>query len=160
MVTAERPVPPGCTRLLATGLASEPALRHQSATDFARDLNALAVPPRARRWLAMAAAVLVLGALGAWQPWHATGDGLTDMPSLAVLPFQTPQLAEEDQYLGLGIADAVITQLGNSRQLECGPPPACVSSPRLTWTSSTRAAGCASITCSAASCIATAIACA
>lgn len=41
--------------------------------------------------------------------------------SLAILPFQTFGLAEENQYLGIGLTDALITRLGNIRRLVVRP---------------------------------------
>jgi DNA-binding winged helix-turn-helix (wHTH) protein/Flp pilus assembly protein TadD len=41
--------------------------------------------------------------------------------SLAILPFQPLGLTEENQYLGLGLADALITRLGNIRRLVVRP---------------------------------------
>jgi DNA-binding winged helix-turn-helix (wHTH) protein/Tfp pilus assembly protein PilF len=45
----------------------------------------------------------------------------TDLRSIAILPFRTLGLGPEDDYLGLGLADALITQLGNTRQLTVRP---------------------------------------
>jgi TolB-like protein/DNA-binding winged helix-turn-helix (wHTH) protein/Tfp pilus assembly protein PilF len=41
--------------------------------------------------------------------------------SIAILPFMTLGLGPESDYLGLGLADALITQLGNTRQLTVRP---------------------------------------
>src|SRR5262249_23332076 len=41
--------------------------------------------------------------------------------SLAVLPFKSPRHAPGDEYLGLGIADALITRLGGLRQVVVRP---------------------------------------
>src|SRR5215204_3959747 len=41
--------------------------------------------------------------------------------SLAILPFQTFGLAEENKYLGVGLADALITRLSNIRRLIVRP---------------------------------------
>ena len=40
---------------------------------------------------------------------------------IAVLPFSTLGLSEDEEYLGLGLADALITQLSQSRQLNVRP---------------------------------------
>jgi DNA-binding winged helix-turn-helix (wHTH) protein/Tfp pilus assembly protein PilF len=53
-----------------------------------------------------------------------TGAGRQERPpvkSLAVLPFQSPGHAADDDYLGLGIADALITRLGGLRQVVVRP---------------------------------------
>jgi TolB-like protein/DNA-binding winged helix-turn-helix (wHTH) protein/Tfp pilus assembly protein PilF len=41
--------------------------------------------------------------------------------SIAVLPFKSIGVADENEYLGLGMSDALITRLGNSRQLVVRP---------------------------------------
>src|ERR1700722_3846029 len=46
--------------------------------------------------------------------------------SLAVLPFQSLTAAPDDQHLGLGVADAVITKLSNLRQLPVRPTDAVI----------------------------------
>lgn len=43
------------------------------------------------------------------------------MKSIAVLPFMTLGMGPESEYLGLGLADALITQLGNTRQMAVRP---------------------------------------
>src|SRR5439155_24591974 len=43
------------------------------------------------------------------------------LKSLAILPFMTIGLAPEDEYLGLGLTDALITQFGNTRQMVVRP---------------------------------------
>lgn len=45
--------------------------------------------------------------------------------SIAVLPFETLNPDGEDQYLGLGMADALITKLSNIKRLLSGPPARC-----------------------------------
>jgi DNA-binding winged helix-turn-helix (wHTH) protein/tetratricopeptide (TPR) repeat protein len=45
----------------------------------------------------------------------------TAMKSIAVLPFMTLGIGPESEYLGLGLADALITQLGNTRQMAVRP---------------------------------------
>lgn len=44
-----------------------------------------------------------------------------DPRTIAILPFITLGLAAENEYLGLGLADALITQLGSTRQLTVRP---------------------------------------
>ncbi len=41
--------------------------------------------------------------------------------AIAILPFSTLALKEDDEYLGLGLADALITQLSRARQLAVRP---------------------------------------
>jgi eukaryotic-like serine/threonine-protein kinase len=45
----------------------------------------------------------------------------TAVRSIAVLPFRILGVNDEDEYLGLGLADALITRLGNVRQLVIRP---------------------------------------
>lgn len=50
-----------------------------------------------------------------------SGDGQRSSVSLAILPFQTIGLAEEDKYLGLGFADSLITRLSSIRRIIVRP---------------------------------------
>lgn len=77
---------------------------------------------------------LALGAVGVllvWltlaliQPWswrESQGTKtVATVNSLAVLPFKPIGVGDEDEYLGLGMADALITKLSNVRQLNIRP---------------------------------------
>jgi DNA-binding winged helix-turn-helix (wHTH) protein/TolB-like protein/Flp pilus assembly protein TadD len=92
-----------------------------------RELPALPAPQRlgrAWKWTGWGVALaLCLAAPGAYL-WHhrnvppnveETGH------SLAVLPFQPLGAGSDEEHLGLGMADAVITKLGNIRQLPVRP---------------------------------------
>lgn len=71
---------------------------------------------------AVAVGLLVLVAVGFW--WgHREPEGAdaAKLRSLAVLPFQQLTPSAGDEYLGLGLADAVITRLSNVRQLVVRP---------------------------------------
>lgn len=46
---------------------------------------------------------------------------LVDIPSIAVLPFETLGATTQDEYLGLGIADAIITHLSKLRKVKVRP---------------------------------------
>jgi len=84
---------------------------------------ALAAPRSARNWKPVLAALLALClAAGGWYGWRwkegrVSGEG---NHSLAVLPFQ-PLAGADDEHLGLGVADAVITRLSNLRELPVRP---------------------------------------
>jgi TolB-like protein/DNA-binding winged helix-turn-helix (wHTH) protein/Flp pilus assembly protein TadD len=68
--------------------------------------------------------LLVLLAAGALYLGKATRSRSVDEEtghSLAVLPFQSLADASDDQHLGLGVSDAVITKLSNIRQLPVRP---------------------------------------
>jgi DNA-binding winged helix-turn-helix (wHTH) protein/TolB-like protein len=87
-----------------------------------------AVAPKRRFHWSILAGVLGLGAIFALfriVPRH--GDGATQVQadatirSLAVLPFQTLGAKGGDEYLGLGMADALITRLGNTGKIIVRP---------------------------------------
>ena len=46
---------------------------------------------------------------------------VTEVKSMAVLPFKTLKVNPDDEYLGLGLADALITQLGRMRKISIPP---------------------------------------
>ncbi len=70
-------------------------------------------------WLGLLLVVMI-GA-GGWYFWQSRRAGTAAAPhSLAVLPFQ-PLTSPDDQYLGLGMTDAVITRLNQVRQLIVRP---------------------------------------
>jgi DNA-binding winged helix-turn-helix (wHTH) protein/TolB-like protein/tetratricopeptide (TPR) repeat protein len=76
------------------------------------------------RWLTVElalAAVLVLVAAGIWQ-WRLRKEREAARPrSLAVLPFRQLTPRPGDEYLGVGLADAIITRLSNVRELVVRP---------------------------------------
>ncbi|MGD0629751.1 MAG: winged helix-turn-helix domain-containing protein [Terracidiphilus sp.] len=91
-------------------------------------LAALPAPPRSSRAqisVALAGLVLVLclALAGAYLWRHRQAGSTADQPgrSLAVLPFQPLGAGADDEHLGLGMADAVITKLSNLRQLQVRP---------------------------------------
>jgi len=63
--------------------------------------------------------VLVLGAAGGY--WFERHSAEQAPHSIAVLPFQPLVAGTDDEHLGLGMADAVITRLSNIRQLPVRP---------------------------------------
>ena len=90
---------------------------------------ATTTPARIPRWSILAAA-LGLGALvmvlklvphreGGTAPVQV--QGVAALRSLAVLPFQTFGAKRGDEYLGLGMADALITRLGNTGKIIVRP---------------------------------------
>jgi TolB-like protein/DNA-binding winged helix-turn-helix (wHTH) protein/Tfp pilus assembly protein PilF len=73
-----------------------------------------------RSWIILPlVTVLVLGAAGEY--WFERHRAEQAAHSIAVLPFQPLVAGTDDQHLGLGIADAVITRLSNIRQLPVRP---------------------------------------
>lgn len=96
------------------------------------------VPDRARipmlsgRYFRMRNVVTILIAAGiggtlltsaVWQKVGATNhvQGDSEIRSLAVLPFETLGVKAEDEYLGLGMADALITRLGSTAKIATRP---------------------------------------
>jgi len=80
-----------------------------------------------RRFAALAAVCLLLVGLtlAITRPWgpgksRATKGGAA-VSSLAVLPFKPIGAGDEDEYLGLGMADALITRLSNIREVSVRP---------------------------------------
>jgi len=81
-------------------------------------------PPR-RRWLralaAAAAVVLLVAGLSLHMNEPSPGASASAPVTLAVLPFAMLGLPEADRYLGIGIADAIITQLSGVPRLAVRP---------------------------------------
>ncbi|MGH9368189.1 MAG: protein kinase domain-containing protein [Thermoanaerobaculia bacterium] len=79
---------PACARIVRRCLAKDPQQRFQHARDLEFALEALAAPTR------------------------ETGGGLAERRrSIAVLPFKNLARASDDAHLGVGLADATITEL-------------------------------------------------
>jgi DNA-binding winged helix-turn-helix (wHTH) protein/TolB-like protein/Tfp pilus assembly protein PilF len=99
--------------------ASEPkALLTTGAKD--KEVN------RGRRLALGAVGVLLVGlTLALTQPWSSRKSQRTKtaatVSSLAVLPFKPIGAGDEDEYLGLGMADALITKLSNIREINIRP---------------------------------------
>ena len=135
-------------------LEREPAARYRSAADLANDLErwldgrpivARRVSPPVRTWrwskrnpkLAIATAVAVCFAVAAAFLFFSQY-GLLSQPSLgsklpatnaqvktiAVLPFKMLNAAAADEYLGIGLADTLITQIGRIPEILARPPSA------------------------------------
>ena len=90
----------------------------------------LALPPAggisaSSKWAMGLGLILILCLVAAgvyvWRVKQAASAGEETGHSLAVLPFQSLTAAPDDQRLGLGVADAVITKLSNIRQLPVRP---------------------------------------
>ena len=84
-----------------------------------------AFPPMNRPSLAVIS-ILALGALGLFIYWFASSRAklpatTAELKSVAVLPLRMLETKPEDEYLGLGLADALITQLGRMRQITVRP---------------------------------------
>lgn len=89
----------------------------------APDSHAAAGTERARTWLSrrssiLAAIVLVAAATGAYfgaDTWRAAPVGPSDMPRIAVLPFDDFSSGADKGYLSDAIAEGIITELARSR---------------------------------------------
>ena len=82
-----------------------------------------------RHWRAwVVAACLILAALTGWLVWRSFlgGSGAEQIHSLAVLPFLPLDGNVSDNYLGLGMAEAVVTRLANIPRITIRPTSAVV----------------------------------
>ncbi|MGH9881230.1 MAG: winged helix-turn-helix domain-containing protein, partial [Pyrinomonadaceae bacterium] len=85
----------------------------------------LGILPFTRRQTVIAAAVIAVGIASTliWRVVNKRALPATSgqVKSMAVLPFKTLRSDSEDAYLGLGLADALITQLGRMREVAIRP---------------------------------------
>ncbi len=135
--------------IVGKALAKQPDERYQHVEEMIVDLRSLVkkppsvkgteirmpgavASPRARpaflqsnpRMLATLIGVLMLIAVGSyllWSPPLARVPGKARVNSLAVLPFRSLSGAEPDEYLGLGIADTLITKVSRIKSLTVRP---------------------------------------
>lgn len=75
------------------------------------------------RWIValLAVAAMTVAGVFLWKRSHPAQKAEEAIHSLAVLPFQPLAAGSDDDHLGLGVADAVITKLSNLRQLPVRP---------------------------------------
>jgi serine/threonine-protein kinase len=137
--------------ICARALERDPQARYRSAADFAEDLERwlqgrpivarrVAAPVRVWRWskrnpkLTVATAVAICSALAAaflffsqtgqpTQPSASSGLPATTAQSktIAVLPFKMLDADTADEYLGIGLADTLITQIGRVPEIVARP---------------------------------------
>jgi serine/threonine-protein kinase len=120
--------PPILAALVMRCLAKQPADRPATADELTEALDAFAAPqpvsqempapPRARRWVSIAAlsAVVVTLAIVAsvWRPWHHASTPVGAIPehaSVAVMPFKNLTGNPAYQYMCDGMTEEVINQL-------------------------------------------------
>jgi serine/threonine protein kinase len=130
-VTALRSgLPVELDRVIFKALAKSPEERYQYAADLIVDLRSLAASrpsarqpvhaPRRRFLLAsVAAAALILAAAGSLT-WRAFSPSAS-FNSIVILPLRPLSPEAADSFLGLGIADALITKIGQTGQLQVRP---------------------------------------
>jgi serine/threonine protein kinase/tetratricopeptide (TPR) repeat protein len=135
-------IPVELDRIVHKALAKDPADRYQHVEDLAVDIRAVrnttstktaassgaakATAKKVSRYGIAALAVLLLAVAGAYWasrrgPWNS---GMTtDVPisSLAILPLRSLNQQTVDSHLGLGIADALITKLGQVGKMRVSP---------------------------------------
>jgi len=73
------------------------------------------------QWTTLAAMLLIGAAAASWYAVRRARQAASTVHSIAVLPFQPLVAGADDEHLGLGMADAVITRLSNIRQLPVRP---------------------------------------
>ena len=116
--------PAGLQRIIERCLAKDPEDRYGATRDLlhdlehADDLRSGAASPRPAAsgrwpWYAVAAIVLLAGAAAVAMRSRSTGTAPTpgSARSIAVLPFETRAESPDDDYIGDGISEAIITDL-------------------------------------------------
>ena len=102
----------GLENIVAKATSEQPGERYGSASQLAGDLRRYA-----EGHVLSAAPYLALPAAAAMAPDRSTGP-----KSIAVVPFQTIAAEDKsDEYLGIGMADALITKLSNIRRIIVRP---------------------------------------
>ena len=141
-------VPRELQHIVTKTLRKDPEERYQAVKDLLIDLKdlkheleptepdsrSLGVAPNARAektavsHLVMALSIVcVLAGLGGLLFYFAVGGGPKPRPSttgpkkIAVLPFRSLSTDQDDEYLGLGLSDTLITRLSNIRQIVVRP---------------------------------------
>ncbi len=72
--------------------------------------------------IAAALLVLVVGLFYFWIHWHSRPSVVSASErSIAILPFRPLEAAPEDEYLGMGLTDALITRLGTLHKIVIRP---------------------------------------
>ncbi|HJZ95433.1 MAG TPA: protein kinase, partial [Candidatus Solibacter sp.] len=129
-VTALRSgLPVEIDRIVGKALAKSPEDRYQNIADLIVDLRRVApgparaymptrpaLPKRASMLALLLAVVLILAVAGYFS-WRAI-TSRRSIHSIAILPLRPLSREATDSFLGLGIADALITKIGQTGQLE------------------------------------------
>jgi non-specific serine/threonine protein kinase len=135
-------IPAGLRGIIQRCLAKEAGERYQQATEVRAALEAVAsdsisavsAPPpvaaaahrRRSAFFLAAGALIVLAVLLGWKNnwWRGEGREPERIRSLAILPLRAATLQAEDDYLGMGIADTIITKVSQIGELTVRPPSA------------------------------------
>jgi DNA-binding winged helix-turn-helix (wHTH) protein/TolB-like protein/Flp pilus assembly protein TadD len=112
-------------RFVAPVHVSERSLDHAAVTTRGPQANRSVAGPRSLRRVLVASLVAFLGAglLSVWWVAHDRRRSPAAAPrrSLAVLPFRMLDNVDGDEYLSVGLADALITRLGNLERVTIRP---------------------------------------
>jgi serine/threonine-protein kinase len=96
--------------------------RYHSAAEIRRDLAAAARAPRRTQWVAAVAALAVVGAVVGAVLWRNGSAPAPAVRSVAVLPFKPLDAgAMDDEYIGVALADALLTELGSINAVAVRP---------------------------------------
>jgi serine/threonine protein kinase len=131
-VTALRSgLPVELDRIAAKALAKFPEDRYQNAADLIVDLRSagasrqttsrqpISAPRQRLRWAGLAVAALVVAVAGLFT-WRAVSPPRF-INSIVILPLRPLSQEATDSFLGLGIADALITKISQTGQLQVRP---------------------------------------
>ena len=151
-------------------LEKDPANRYQTMRDLVVDLRRVArqgteppagiAKPRGRRIVAAGAAVVILISLVSWSVFRrGPGASATPVRSLAVLPLKPLAQGGGDTDIGLGLADTIITRIGQIEGITVRPTSAVRRYSAPDPTRSRPLASCRSMPSSTARCSARAIDC-
>ena len=133
-------IPSALQRVLTKALRKNPAERYQSAQELLSDLAAVtALPPvkavapslnqpttrtslpRRAKVLALGTAILALLVITVWWLRRDPNPASQSIRSLAVVPLKSLTRVTDDEYLGLGIANEVITKVSQINGLRVRP---------------------------------------
>src|SRR5262249_10896871 len=115
-------LPAALAQMIRRGLSTDPALRPQSAAEFRDALDEVRggmARPDVRRIGSIAAVVALVAAAAAfaWMRLYPS----PAVRSMAVLPLTAASGETGQEYLTVGLADALITRLGELQQVQVTP---------------------------------------